>query len=57
MARLTRSERTSAKVASAAEKVFKDPKASMGARNVAATALTQKSDKKSSARRKRRDPK
>lgn len=51
MAKKPASEKTSAKVASAAAKVLKDPKASKNAKSAAASALTQKgSDEKTSSR-------
>jgi len=41
-----KSEVTSAKAASAASKVLRDPKSSPAAKTAAASALTQKPDKK-----------
>ncbi len=50
MAKKPASEATSGKVASAAAKVMKDPKASKDAKSAAASALTQKgADEKTSA--------
>ncbi len=51
MAKATKSESTSSKVASAASKVLHDPKASKAEKSVAASALTQKgSTEKTSAK-------
>lgn len=48
---VAKSEKTSAKVASSAAKVLKDPKASKAEKSVAASALTQKgSTEKTSAK-------
>lgn len=46
MARKTNSEVTSKKVASAAAKVLRDPKASKAAKSAAGSALTQRPNKK-----------
>lgn len=43
---MVRNERTSAKVASKASRILRNPKASKAAKSVAASALTQAANKK-----------
>lgn len=47
---MAKNERTSPRVASQAAKILSNPKSSKAAKSVAASALTQTGDKKSSAK-------